>query len=40
LQSAVLKQIPIPISILEISGFSGLKSDLSRVHEDSLEAVT
>jgi hypothetical protein len=39
LQSAVLKQIPIPISLLESSGFKGLKADLSQIHKDSLEAV-
>ena len=40
LQSAVLKQIPIPVSLLESSGFKGIKTDFSRVHKKSLEAVT
>jgi len=39
LQSAVLKQIPIPISLLESTGFSGLKTDFTRLHKDPLEAV-
>jgi hypothetical protein len=39
LQSSVLKQIPIPLSILESSGFSGIKTDLARVPQDALEAV-
>lgn len=40
LQSAVLKQIPIPISLLESSGFKELKTDFSHVHKNTLEAVT
>lgn len=40
LQSAVLKQIPIPISLVEGAGFKGIKTDFSHAHKNTLEAVT